>query len=113
MPTMILTFAWLLAATTTVVAAPAPAAITSDVVAFTPVVMPTVVGVPLGGAESQPGWLLFESDTDEETDDTDDAGLDPRPTTWPEPRMPFGVAGSNPHPTVLPRSALRSPILRC
>ena len=120
MPTTMLTLAWLFAATTHLAATPsatAPAAriaiaSTSDATARQPALL-GMVGRLTGDESDQSGWLLFESDNDEETDDTDEFGIISLLVSWPKPRSPFGVIVSNPHLTILPRSALRSPVLRC
>ncbi len=120
MPTTMLTLAWLFVATTQFAASPSLAvsvagsslASSLDATALQPAPL-SLVGPLAGDEPDEAGWLLFESDNDEETDDTKEFGIGSPSMSWPKARSPFGVVVSNPHPTILPRSALRSPVLRC
>ena len=116
MPTTMLPFLWLLATTTHLAAfaPPTPTDHAPAVVAAAPwaghldLVAPASEPTP-----GEPEWPLIESDNDEETEDGEQLGIEIPAATRPAAPSPFGFASSNPHPTILPRSALRSPILRC
>ena len=112
MPTMILTFAWLLTATTHV-AAPTPTSASLVALTATSFPQPILVALAPGNDSDESGWLLFETDTDEETDSETDSWISSPHQSWPAVRSPFGFVVSNPHPVVLACSALRSPRLRC
>ena len=116
MPTTMLPFLWLLATTTHLAAfAPPPATgLAPALVAAAPradhldLVAPASEPMP-----GEPEWPLIESDNDEETEDGEQLGIDIPAAARPAAPSLFGFITSNPHPTILPRSALRSPILRC
>ncbi len=119
MPTTMLTLAWLVIATTHLVATPGATATVagtspvSAVNATAPRPAPlSIIGLPAGDEQGQRDWLLLESENDEETDDTDEFGISLPLMSWPEARSLFGFVRSNPHPTILPQSALRSLVLR-
>ncbi len=114
MPTMILTLAWLLTATTCSVA-PSPAGSTSTssrAELISPAAPASAFTLVSTIDPSEAGWLLSESDN-EETDDDDDSGVSQPALTWPDHRAPFGVVGSSSRPTFLARSARRARVLRC
>ena len=111
MPTMILTLAWLLTATTHLATAPAVDLASNPSVApvVNPADQPHWLGVLADPIGDEANWL-FEAESD---DDETDPAAPPTTWDWPAARSPFGVTASNPHPTIVPRSALRSPVLRC